>query len=88
MKASFFNEAGMLNLDELVAQSDSFQKIMEDGVVTDDEVKQQVDRVVAHLHQLETICNAEQIAQMRTAFAELGVLFAVYHYKELQDIKQ
>jgi hypothetical protein len=43
---------------------------------------------VAHLHQLETICTAEQIAQMRTAFAELGVLFAVYHYKELQDIKQ
>jgi hypothetical protein len=87
MKASFFNEAGMLNLDELVSQSDSFKKIMADSIVTGDEVKQQVDRVVAHLHQLETICNAEQIEQMRTAFAELGVLFAVYHYKELQDIK-
>ena len=30
----FFNEKGILNIDEIVARNDSFQKIMEDGIVT------------------------------------------------------
>ena len=31
----FFNEQGMLNLDEAVMNQPTFKKIMEDGIVTE-----------------------------------------------------
>ena len=34
----FFNQDGILNIDEAVAENPSFKKIMEDGMVTDQEV--------------------------------------------------
>ena len=45
----FFIEKGILNIDEWVANNDSFKKIMEDGIVTDEEVKAQSDKVVSML---------------------------------------
>ena len=35
----FFNEEGILILDEMIAHNDSFKSIMEDGVVTEEEIK-------------------------------------------------
>ena len=35
----FFNEKGILNIDEMVADNASFKNIMEDGIVTEEEVK-------------------------------------------------
>ena len=37
----FFNEQGMLNLDEAVMNQPTFKKIMEDGIVTEQEIKEQ-----------------------------------------------
>lgn len=36
-----FNEQGFIDIDEMIAQEPSFQKIMQDGIVTDDELQQQ-----------------------------------------------
>ena len=41
----FFNEQGMLNLDEAVMNQPTFKKIMEDGIVTEQEVKEQSERL-------------------------------------------
>ena len=49
----FFNEKGILNIDELIMNNASFKKIMEDGIVTEEEIKEQSDKVVALLHDME-----------------------------------
>ena len=36
-----FDKEGILNIDELVAQRPTFRKIMEDQIVTDDELTNQ-----------------------------------------------
>ena len=43
----FFNEQGMLNLDEAVMNQPTFKKIMEDGIVTEQEIKEQSERIVS-----------------------------------------
>ena len=43
----FFNEQGMLNLDEAVMNQPTFKKIMEDGIVTEQEIKEQSERMVS-----------------------------------------
>ena len=45
----FFNEQGMLNLDEAVMNQPTFKKIMEDGIVTEQEVKEQSERIISIL---------------------------------------
>ena len=41
-----FNEQGFIDIDEMIAQEPSFQKIMEDGVVTSEELHEQTERVI------------------------------------------
>ncbi len=84
---SFFNEYGYLNLDELVMNTDSYKKIMDDGVVSDDELLEQSHKVMELFHQIEAQCDNEVIDLIRNAISELGVLFTIYNYKELQSIK-
>ena len=43
----FFNEKGILDIDEMVTNNASFKNIMADGVVTEEEVKAQSDKVIA-----------------------------------------
>ena len=49
----FFDEKGILNIDELVASNNSYKKIMEDGMVTDQELETQAQKVVSMLQDLE-----------------------------------
>ena len=49
----FFNEEGILNIDEMVVNNASFKNIMEDGVITEEEIKTQSDKVVAMLRDIE-----------------------------------
>lgn len=84
---TFFNIDGVLNLDETIMEKDSFRKIMEDGIVTDDEILLQANHITSLLHRIEEICTPEQVTLVNETLAELSVLYAVYHYKELQTIK-
>ena len=68
-------------------EMDSFKKIMEDGVVTDDEIVQQANNVAALLHRIEDTCTPEQAALVKEALSEISVLYAVYHYRELQTLR-
>lgn len=75
---SLFDQYGNLNIDDLIAEQPSFQKIMEDGVVTPEEIQDQSDRVSSLLHQFEESATQEQIEQMREILAELSVLVAIH----------
>jgi len=74
---SFFDEAGNLNINDLILQQPSFLKIMEDGVVTEEEIKEQRERVTNLLKKLENSLSPEQIDQVRELLAEISVLVAI-----------
>ena len=84
----FFNEEGILNIDEMVVNNASFKNIMEDGVITDDEVKAQSDKVVAMLHDMETKYSEEQLAEIKNLLVESSVMYAVYNVYSIQNINK
>ena len=51
----FFNQNGILNIDEAIMNKESFKKIMADGIVTEDEIKEQSDKVVGLFQEIEKI---------------------------------
>lgn len=73
---TFFDETGSLNLDELILNQPSFKKIMEDGVVTEEELTEQGQRVSNMLKQMEQSLSPAQIDQVRELLAEISVLVA------------
>ena len=74
---TFFDESGGLNIDDLILQQPSFKKIMEDGIVTEEELAEQKERVISLLKKLEQNFTSEQIDQVRELLAEISVLIAV-----------
>ena len=78
---TFFDELGGLNIDDLILQQSSFQKIMEDGIVTEDELAEQKDRVIALLKKFEQNSTPEQIDQVREILAEICVLIAIQNFR-------
>ena len=81
-----FNEQGILDIDEMIAQEPSFQNIMANGVVTGEELRQQSERVIALLHEAEQRFNDDDQQFIKTLFAETNVLSAIYRYYELQNL--
>ena len=79
---TFFDETGTLNIDDLILEQPSFKKIMEDGVVTDEELAEQKERVIALLKKLEQKLTPEQIDLVRELLAEISVLVAVRNIYE------
>lgn len=82
----FFNEKGILNIDETVADNASLKNIMQDGVVTEEEIKAQSDKVVAMLHDMEAKYSKEQLEEIRNLLVESSVLYAVYNFYSIQNI--
>ena len=84
----FFNEEGILNIDEMVVNNASFKAIMEDGIITEEEIKAQSDKVVAMLHDMEAKYNEEQLTEIKNLLVESSVLFAVYNFYSIQNINK
>lgn len=83
----FFDENGVLNLDEMIAQNDSFKKIMADELVSEAEVKEQSDRVLQMMHDMEQRYTAEQVEEIKHLLVETNVLYAIYNLHSLQTLK-
>ena len=84
----FFNKEGFLNIDEMVVNNTSFKNIMEDGVVTQEEIKAQSDKVVAMLHAIEDKYSKEQLAEIKELLVESSVLYTVYNIYSIQNINR
>jgi len=82
----FFNEEGVLNIDEMVVNNASFKSMMEDGAISDEEIKAQSDKVVAILRDMETKYNEEQLAEIKNLLVESSVLYAAYNFYSIQNI--
>ena len=81
------NKQGFIDIDEMIAQEPSFQKIMQDGIVTGDELKQQSEKVVSLLHEVKNRLSEEEQQLVKRLFVETNVLTAIYHYHSLQNIR-
>ncbi len=84
----FFNEKGILSIDEMIVNNASFKNIMEDGVVTEEEIKTQSDKVIAMLHDMEARYSEEQLAEIQNLLIESSVLYAVYNFHSIQNINK
>ena len=84
----FFNEEGILNIDEMVVNNASFKAILEDGIITEEEIKAQSEKVVTMLHDMEAKYNEEQLAEIKSLLAESSVLYAVYNFHSIQSINE
>lgn len=84
----FFDEKGILNIDEMVVNNASFKSIMEDGVVTDEEIKGQSEKVLSILHDMENKFSKEQLEEIKSLLAESSVLYAIYNFKSIQDLNK
>ncbi len=81
-----FDKNGIFCLDELMATRPTFQKIMEDKMVTNEEINGQTGLVLELLQDIEQTFSPEQLSKIENLLAEFGVLSAVYQYKQIQDI--
>lgn len=81
-----FNKQGILDIDEMIAQEPSFQNIMADGIVTEEELREQSERVISLLHEAERRFSDDDQQFIKTLFAETNVLSAIYRYYELQNL--
>lgn len=78
---------GILDIDDLVTSQPTFRKIMEDSVVSDEELTEQSQRVIELTQQVESRLAKEELTLVKKLLAEMSVLTAVYHYYQLQNIK-
>ncbi|MBQ8938708.1 MAG: hypothetical protein IJ047_00595 [Paludibacteraceae bacterium] len=81
-----FNENGILNIDEAISNNPSFKKIMEDGIVTNEELNEQSHKLIDLLQQAEKQFSAEELQLLEQILVESNVLYAVYQKYQLQNI--
>ena len=70
----FDQKTGILMFDQYVTEMPSFKKILEDGVVTNEEYRHQAEKVLGLMQHLESILEPEQKLVCTTALCELSVL--------------
>lgn len=81
-----FNKQGIIDIDEMIVQEPSFQNIMADGMVTEEELHEQSQRVIDLLHEAEQRFSEEDLQFIKRIFTETNVLSAIYRYYELQNL--
>lgn len=91
MQNIFFDSEGSLNINELIVNHPSYIKILEDNVVTDEELKSQSDIVLELFKKIESVCNDEQKILIKEMLIETNVLNAVYkkyYFQQSSDFLQ
>jgi len=84
MKEVFFNEDGSLKINETIMNQPSFVKIMEDGVVTADELEEQSRRVLSIFRKIEDTFDDEQKMLVQELLVESNVLNAIFKQHGMQ----
>ena len=81
------NKIDILDLDPIMMNNASLMKILEDGIVTEEEIKEQSAKVTALAENLKQICSEEQLKMIQSLIAEMNALYVAYNYNELLSIK-
>ncbi|MBO5471371.1 MAG: hypothetical protein J5976_02890 [Bacteroidales bacterium] len=81
------NKIDILDLESVMMNNVSLKKILEDGVVTEEEVREQSEKVTAIAENLQQICTEEQLKMIQALIAEMNALYVAYNYNELLSIR-
>ena len=84
----FFNQNGILNIDEAILNKESFKKIMEDGIVSEEEINEQSEKVIGLFKDIENKFSEEQLRDIKDLLAETSVLYAVYNIYSIQSLNK
>lgn len=84
----FFNQNGILSIDEAILNKESFKKIMEDGIVSEEEIKEQSEKVIGLFKDIENKFSEEQLRDIKDLLAETSVLYAVYNIYSIQSLNK
>jgi flagellin-specific chaperone FliS len=76
-KPWFNEENNTLILDEYLLEMDSYKAIIQDSIVTEEELKSQVDKVIGIMKNLESKLDEEQKELTTNLLCELSVLHAI-----------
>ena len=85
MKEVFFDEDGGLNINQTIMSQPSYLKIMNDGVVTEEELAQQSELVMSIFRKIEDTFNDEQKSIVQSLLVETNVLNTIYKYYEMDE---
>lgn len=78
---SLLDKYGNLNIEDIVVNQPSFKRIIEDGIITEEEIEEQSQRVVTKIKEIETIATPEVKEKLRELLAEMNVLVVVSNLK-------
>ena len=81
------NKIDILDLESIMMNNPSLIKILEDGIVTQEEIMQQSHKVMALASELQEMCSEEQLVKIQSLVAEMNALYVAYNYNELLSIK-
>lgn len=84
----FFNQNGILNIDEAILNKESFKKIIENGIVTEEEIKEQSEKVIGLFKDIENKFSEDQLRDIKDLLAETSVLYAVYNIYSIQSLNK
>lgn len=77
----------ILDLESILMNNASLMKILEDGIVTAEEIKEQSEKVTTIAAKLEQECTEEQLKMIQSLIAEMNALYVAYNYNELLSIR-
>ncbi len=80
-----FDKDGVLRIDEAIMQRPTFLRIMEDNVVTEEEISEQSKVVLDLLRKAEKEFSPSQLQIVEDLLAETGVLFAISQVKGMAN---
>ena len=81
---TFFDETGLLNIEDFILEQPSFKRIMADGIVTEEELNEQSNQIIGLLKEIEKTATPEMIEQISKLLAEISVLIAARSVYEKQ----
>jgi len=77
----------ILDLESIMMNNTSLMKILEDGVVTEEEIGEQSQKVLEIAERLQQTCSDEQLKLIQKLLAEMNALYVAYNYNELLSIR-
>ncbi|MGI6012527.1 MAG: hypothetical protein ACOX8H_13730 [Ruminococcus sp.] len=77
MKRLFDEETGYLMIDELAMKRESYRKVLEDNVITEDELKEQAELVIDYLKKLDQKLDGTEKELVADMLCEMAVLYEI-----------
>ena len=84
----FYKEDGTLDVDGLSVNNASFNTIMEDGVITADEVEAQTEKVASILRDMGAKYDKAVMDDVMNLMSEVSIMYAVSNYLSIQNLDE